>query len=81
MAQVQKQNVTVSLSVATIQKARVLAAKRSMSISGLLAEQLDALVGADEAYELARRSAQNLMERGLHLGGAPALSRDEIHAR
>jgi hypothetical protein len=58
MAQVQKQNVTVSLSVATIQKARVLAAKRSISISGLLAEQLDALVGADEAYELARRSAR-----------------------
>jgi bifunctional DNA-binding transcriptional regulator/antitoxin component of YhaV-PrlF toxin-antitoxin module len=29
------------------------------------AEQLDARVGEDEAYELARRSAQNLMERGL----------------
>ena len=45
-----KQNVTVSLSV---QKARGLAAKRSMSISGLLAEQRDPLVGADGAYELA----------------------------
>lgn len=57
MVQVQKQNVTLSLSPVTIQKARVLAAKRSMSISSLLAEQLDALVGEDEAYESARRSA------------------------
>ena len=81
MVQVQKQNVTLSLSPVTIQKARVLAAKRSMSISSLLAEQLDALVGEDEVYESARRSARDLMEHGLHLGGTPALSRDEIHAR
>lgn len=77
----QKQKVTPSLSPATIQKARALAAKRSMSISRLLAEQLNALVAEDEAYELARRSAPDLMEHGLHLGGTPALSRDEIHAR
>ena len=81
MVQVQKQNVTVSLSTATIQKAKILAAKRSMSISSLLAEQLNALVGEDKAYEAAHRSAQDLMESGLHLGGTPALSRDEIHAR
>ncbi len=81
MAQVKKQNVTVSLSTATIQKARILAAKRSMSISSLLAEQLNLLVGEDEAYEAAHRSARDLMERGLHLGGTPALSRDEVHAR
>lgn len=81
MPQIKKQNVTVSLSPATIQKARVLAAKRSMSISSLLAEQLDALVGEDEAYESARRSAHDLMKYGLHLGGTSALSRDEIHAR
>lgn len=81
MIQVQKQNVTISLSTETIQKAKILAAKRSMSISRMLSEQLNALVGEDEAYEAAHRSAQELMTTGLHLGETPALSRDEIHAR
>jgi hypothetical protein len=46
MAQVRKQNVTVSLSVQTIRQAKLLAAKRSTSISGLLAEQIEGMVGA-----------------------------------
>lgn len=81
MPQIQRQNVTVSLTAATIQQARVLAAKRSMSISSLLAEQLSALVGTDQTYEVASRAAFDLMEQGLHLGGTPALTRDEAHAR
>jgi hypothetical protein len=79
--QKRKQNVTLSLSLETIQKAKVLAAKRSLSISSLLAEQLDALVGAEDAYENAYRSAIDLMGQGFHLGGGPMLSRDDLHAR
>ena len=52
-----KQNITVALSRETIRKARVLAAKRSTSISGLLADQIESLTGEDEAYERAKRSA------------------------
>jgi len=81
MAQIRKQNVTVSLSTRTIQMARIIAAKRSTSISGLLAEQIETLVGDEEAYESARRSALGLMDRGLHLGGIPTATRDELHAR
>jgi hypothetical protein len=45
------QDVTVSLSRQTLQKARVLAARRATSISKLLAAQIEALVGDDEAYQ------------------------------
>lgn len=76
-----RQNVTVSLSPDTIRKARLLAAKRSTSISGLLAEQLEVLTGEHEAYEKAKRSAVSLMRRGFHLGGTISASRDELHER
>jgi hypothetical protein len=75
-----KQNVTVSLNIQTVQKAKILAAKRSTSISGLLAEEIEKLVGTEEAYESAQRTALSLMDRGFHLGGIPA-TRDELHAR
>ncbi len=53
MPENRKQNLTVNLSPQTVQKAKVLAARRSTSISGLLAKQIEALVDADEAYESA----------------------------
>ena len=81
MAQTRKQNVTVSLSVQTIRKAKILAVKRATSISGLLAEQIEALVGAEEAYEAAHRSALSFMEQGFHLGGTVRATRDELHER
>lgn len=76
-----KQNITVSLSAEVIQKARVLAARRSTSISGLLAEQLETMTGEDEAYERAKRSAIALMRKGFHLGGVITASREELHER
>jgi hypothetical protein len=76
-----KQNVTVSLSPETLRKARILAAKRSTSISGLLAEQIESLTGEDEAYEKAKHSAVFLMRRGFHLGGVISATRDELHER
>lgn len=81
MAEIRKQNVTVSLSVQTIKKAKLLAARRSTSISGLLAEQIESMVGAEEAYAAGHRSALDLMEKGLHLGGGAPLKREELHAR
>ena len=76
-----KQNVTISLSTDTIQKAKMLAAKRSTSISGLLAEQMESLVGKEEAYERAQRAALALLRKGFHLGGKVMLSRDKLHER
>ena len=76
-----KQNITISLDKKIVRKAKVLAAKRSTSISGLLARQVELLVGEDEAYERARREAMALLEKGFHLGGKIRVSRDELHER
>ena len=75
-----KQNVTISLSRQTIRKAKILAARRDTSISGLLAEQIEVLVGEEEAYRRAEQQAIRLLNRGFHLGGVRA-SRDELHER
>lgn len=81
MSQTRKQNLTVSLSPQTVQKAKVLAAKCSTSISGLVTRQIEALVDADEAYESAHRAALDLMERGFHMGGIHPVDRAELHER
>ena len=81
MSEIRKQNLTVSLTPQTVQKAKVLAAKRSTSISDLLAAQIEALVDADEAYESAHRAALDLMERGFHMGGVHTIPREELHKR
>lgn len=76
-----KRNLTIRISLETIRKARVLAARRSTSISALLAEQLEALVAGEEAYERAERSALALLDQGFPLGGRITASRDELHER
>jgi hypothetical protein len=76
-----KQNVTISLSRQTLQKAKVLAARRATSISGLLAEQIEILVGEEAAYERSERLAMALLDQGFHLGGVIEGNRDELHER
>ena len=76
-----KQNLTVSLPQQTIRKAKILAARRGSSISGLLAEQIEILIGEDEAYERAQRQAAALLDQGFHLGGVIRATRDEWHER
>ena len=77
----EKQNLTISISPETLRKAKILAARRSMSISSLLSEQLEAMVDAGEAYERAERSALAMLHTGFHLGGIIASSRLALHER
>lgn len=76
-----KQNLTVSLTRQTIRKAKILAARRGSSISGLLAEQIEIMVGEEEAYERAQRQAEALLDQGFHMGGVICANRDEWHER
>lgn len=76
-----KQNITVRIDRQTLRKAKILAAKRNISISRLLAQQIETLVGEDDAYERAQQQALALLERGLPLGGEITATRDEWHAR
>lgn len=77
----QKQNVTISLSKQVLRKAKILAARRETSISGLLAHEIECLVGNEEAYEQAERQAMALLDKGFHLGGLIRAGRDELHER
>jgi len=76
-----RRNVTISINPEMIRKAKILAARRSTSISGLLAEQIELLAGAEEMYERAERAALAQLEEGFHLGGTITASRDELHER
>jgi hypothetical protein len=76
-----KQNLTISVSPETLRRARILAAQRSTSISGMLAEQLEHLVAAEQEWERAQRSALALLEQPFPLGGIITVSRDELHER
>ena len=77
-----KQNVTISLDCELVQKAKILAARCSTSISGLLAKHIEEdLVGTDNAYDHAKKSSLALLETGFHLGGNSAADRDELYKR
>jgi hypothetical protein len=76
-----RQNVTISLNRQVLRKAKILAARRETSISGLLAQEIEFLVGEDEAYQRSEREATDLLDRGFHMGGLNRASRDELHER
>lgn len=76
----EKQNVTVSLTRQVLKKARILAARRETSISGLLSQEIESLVAKEDAYERAERQALAVLDQGFHLGGKVA-SREELHER
>lgn len=62
------QNLTLKLPVETVRKAKVVAAERGTSISALVAEKIDELVGEDAEYEAAKRRAFEWLKQGWHLG-------------
>ena len=76
----ERQNLTVQLDRETIRRAKILAAKRGTSVSRLVAAQITESVRSDDAYEASRRTALELLERGLHLGGR-RVNRGELHER
>jgi hypothetical protein len=52
-----KRNITVQVDEKVIEQARVIAARRGMSISALLAQQLCTIAANDARYEQARACA------------------------
>ncbi|HEV2424277.1 MAG TPA: hypothetical protein VGZ29_05565 [Terriglobia bacterium] len=76
-----KQNITVAIDRMLLKRARVVAARRGTSISGLLAGELERLVNDAQEYERARARSLARMESGYHLGGGKLPSREELHER
>lgn len=76
-----KRNLTVQLDEETVAKAKVLAARRSTSVSKLVAHEIQRLVGEDDAYRRARTAALAHLDSGFHLGGGALPERDALHDR
>ncbi len=75
-----KRNLTIQLDDAVIHRAKVTAAKRGTSVSGLVAQELERLADADERYEDAQRRAERALSRTTPRGGRH-WNRDHLHER
>lgn len=75
-----KQNITLSLDAELLRGARVLAARQGVSVSKLLASELERLVRSEEAFVRAREQALSVLDHGLHLGGGRP-DRGALHER
>ena len=62
------QNLTLKLPAETIRKVKVVAAERGASISALVAQKIEELVGEDAEYQAAKRRALEWLKQGWHLG-------------
>ena len=76
-----KTNITLRMDAALVREAKVLAAHQGTSVSGLLAQQLEALIRRDRAYEAARKRALGRLQESYDLEWEPPSSRDELHER
>lgn len=75
-----KQNITLSLDKKVLTELKVIAARRSTSVSRLLTEELEHIVERSERYEHSKREALAALDRGYHLGGGQP-DRDALHER
>lgn len=78
---VSRRNITLALEEDLLQEARVLAAKRGLSVSALLRQQLESLVQQELGYAAARATAVKRLQRGAKLGGGRLPKRQELHDR
>ena len=76
-----RRNITLSLSEDTVRKAKILAARRDTSVSGLLTQQIEELVSENDAYEQAKVKALARLRSGFGFHGIERMTREEMHDR
>ena len=74
-------NITIKVEAGLAHEAKVYAARNGISLSRLVAEQLESLVREDQAYAAARQRALQQLKNGFDLGWEKPQSRDELHDR
>lgn len=75
-------NITLSMPDELVRRAKILAAQRDTSVSGLVARLLEQLVGDVRDYDDVAAQERRLMEEGIGLRmGEITWSRDEVHER
>lgn len=76
-----KANVTIKIDGELVRDAKVMAARRGVSLSSLLADQLETLLRQERGYEAARLRASSRLDTGFDLEWTPPPSRDQLHER
>ena len=76
-----KRNITLSLDGDLIRKAKVISARRMVSVSQLLSNEVTRIIEEDEGYEENRKLALSLLDTGYHLSGTITVTREELHER
>jgi len=76
-----KQNITVQLDQSIIRDAKVLAAKRSSSLSKFLSDQIQLIAAQESDYEHNKKLALARLDRGYSLGGGKTPKREELYNR
>lgn len=75
-------NITLSMPDELVRRAKILAAQRDTSVSGLVARLLEQLVGDVRDYDDVAAHERRLMQEGIGLRvGDITWSRDEVHER
>ena len=74
-----KRNLTIQLDADLIRRAKVLAAERGTSVSGLVTQQITELIEARDRYISARESALEMMTAAIDRGGR-RWTREDLHA-
>lgn len=76
-----KRNLTIQLDESTVQKARLVATKRSISISRLVAEEIEKAAKMDNSWQVAKKTALAQLEHPFHMGGGKPAARESLHQR
>jgi len=74
-------NVTLTLDEELLVQARILAARRRTSVSGLVREQLEVMVGRERRLREGARKVHRLLESRPVRIGKRLPGRDELHER
>ena len=76
-----KQNITVQLDQTVIKEAKVIAAKRSTSLSKFLAEEIRRIASQESTYDKDKELALSRLKNGYSLGGSRLPNREELYIR
>jgi hypothetical protein len=76
-----KTNITLKLDASLVQAIKVIAAKKGISVSALMAHKLEEEVQKNGDYEQAMKRAIALMKENSAFGWRKPKSRDELHER
>lgn len=76
------QNVTLSISKDILHRAKIIAVKRNISLSGLMKEYLEKLLAGEEGYQQVQEFCLQEMKKGYDIGVKPSsYTRGDLHER